>query len=80
MTHTEIWQAIDNVAYANKLSSSGLAKRSGLDPTAFNKSKRWTKEGKPRWPSTQSLAKIMSFAGMNPLDFAKFIPCSENKN
>lgn len=74
MTHSDIWQAIDNLAIANKMSCSGLARRSGLDPTAFNKSKRWTKEGKPRWPSTHSLAKIMDCTGINPAEFAKFIP------
>ena len=41
------------------LSASGLAKRAGLDSTAFNKSKRQSADGRPRWPSTESLAKII---------------------
>lgn len=51
------------------LSCSGLAKVCGLDPTAFNKSKRWTQYGKPRWPSANTLAKVISAAGMSDDEF-----------
>ncbi len=74
MTHENIWKAIENLAGAYNLSCSGLARQSGLDPTIFNKSKRWTKEGKPRWPSTHSLAKIMASTGVEPDEFVKYIP------
>ena len=59
LTHKAIWRGIDLLAAKNRLSASGLAKRAGLDPTTFNKSKRTTKQGKPRWPSTESLSKIL---------------------
>ncbi|MDR3440753.1 helix-turn-helix transcriptional regulator [Telmatospirillum sp.] len=59
LTHTDIWAAIDRLAQENRLTASGLARRAGLDPTTFNRSKRITKEGKTRWPSTESLAKIL---------------------
>ncbi|MGB1547863.1 MAG: S24 family peptidase [Alphaproteobacteria bacterium] len=59
LRHADIWTAIDNFARAHGLSPSGLARRAGLDPTTFNKSKRVTREGKPRWPSTESIAKIL---------------------
>ena len=59
LTHKAIWRGIDMLAAKNQLSASGLAKRAGLDPTTFNKSKRTTKQGKPRWPSTESLSKIL---------------------
>ncbi len=59
LTHKAIWRGIDLLAAKNQLSASGLAKRAGLDPTTFNKSKRTTKQGKPRWPSTESLSKIL---------------------
>ena len=55
------------------MSCSGLAKNSGLDPTTFNKSKRWSKEGQPRWPSTQSISKILTSTGTNIDDFTKYI-------
>ena len=42
LTHAQIWSAIDRLAARASLSASGLAKRAGLDPTTFNKSKRIT--------------------------------------
>lgn len=59
-THDEIWAAIDRLADTRGLSASGLARQAGLDPTAFNKSKRISPNGKPRWPSTESLSKILA--------------------
>lgn len=58
-THDDIWTAIDRLAEAHGLSPSGLARQAGLDATAFNRSKRISPNGKPRWPSTESLAKIL---------------------
>ena len=57
MRHTDIWKAVDALAERNGLSASGLARRAGLDPTAFNKSKRANADGSPRWLSTESLSK-----------------------
>ena len=45
LTHKQIWRAIDALAAENGMSASGLAKRSGLDPTTFNRSKRRTPDG-----------------------------------
>lgn len=59
LSHERVWAAIDALAARNSLSASGLAKRAGLDATAFNKSKRHSADGRPRWPSTESLAKII---------------------
>jgi phage repressor protein C with HTH and peptisase S24 domain len=59
LTHAQIWAALDRLAARAGLSASGLAKRAGLDPTTFNKSKRMTPEGRPRWPSTESVAKSL---------------------
>ena len=60
LTHSQIWNAIDRLAERSGLTASGLAKRAGLDPTTFNKSKRITPEGRPRWPSTESVAKSLA--------------------
>ena len=60
LTHAQIWNALDRLAASAGLSASGLAKKSGLDPTTFNKSKRITPEGRPRWPSTESVAKALA--------------------
>jgi phage repressor protein C with HTH and peptisase S24 domain len=68
-THQEIWQAIDRLAKKVARSPSGLAKRAGLDPTTFNKSKRVSQGGRPRWPSTESIAKILAAAGVGMGEF-----------
>src|ERR1700753_3421793 len=60
LTHDQIWMALDRLAERAGLSPSGLARRSGLDPTTFNKSKRITPDGRERWPSTESLSKALS--------------------
>ena len=73
MTHQDIWQAIDNFAVKHNLSCSGLAKISGLDATTFNKSKRWSKYGQPRWPSTCSISKILDATGDSIENFMKCI-------
>ncbi len=59
-THKDIWSAIDRLAESKGLSASGLARLAGLDPTAFNRSKRISPNGKPRWPSTESLSRILA--------------------
>jgi phage repressor protein C with HTH and peptisase S24 domain len=59
LSHSQIWTALDRLAARSGLSPSGLAKKSGLDPTTFNKSKRITPDGRPRWPSTESVAKAL---------------------
>jgi len=60
LTHDQIWTALDRLAERAGLSASGLAKKSGLDPTTFNKSKRITPDGRERWPSTESVAKALA--------------------
>ena len=59
LKHADIWRAIDRLAAQSGLSASGLARRAGLDPTTFNKSKRTTSDGKLRWPSTERISKIL---------------------
>jgi phage repressor protein C with HTH and peptisase S24 domain len=60
LTHDQIWTALDRLAERASLSPSGLAKRAGLDPTTFNKSKRITADGRERWPSTESVSKALA--------------------
>ena len=68
-THSEIWNAVDRLAQDNGYSPSGLAKKAGLDPTTFNKSKRVSPDGKPRWPSTESISKILTVTNTKLSDF-----------
>lgn len=73
LTHTQIWRAIDALAARHGMSPSGLAKLAGLDPTTFNKSKRSTDNGKLRWPSTESLSKILGATGASLEDFVALV-------
>jgi phage repressor protein C with HTH and peptisase S24 domain len=76
LSHDRVWAAIDALAARYSLSVSGLAKLAGLDSTAFNKSKRLSADGRPRWPSTESLSKIMEATGAS-LD--EFVMLLENR-
>jgi len=71
-SHNDIWAAIDRLAFVYSTSASGLAKQAGLDPTTFNKSKRITASGRSRWPSTESLSKVLAVIGMDFEEFAAF--------
>jgi orotate phosphoribosyltransferase len=73
LTHAQIWQGLDRLAASNGYSASGLARAAGLDPTSFNKSKRISPDGKPRWLSTESLAKILAVTGNTMSDFIGLI-------
>ena len=73
LSHARVWSAIDALARRYSLSASGLAKSAGLDPTAFNKSKRITGEGRPRWPTTESIAKVLAATGASFDDFTAFV-------
>jgi len=73
MRHEDVWRAIDTLAAENGLSPSGLARRAGLDPTSFNLSKRRTADGKSRWPSTESLAKVLEATGAALEDFSALV-------
>ena len=72
-THSQIWRAIDALAARHGMSPSGLAKLAGLDPTTFNKSKRGAANGKLRWPSTESLAKVLSATGSGLDEFVALV-------
>jgi phage repressor protein C with HTH and peptisase S24 domain len=73
LTHEQIWTALDRLAAKALLSPSGLARRAGLDPTTFNKSKRVTPDGRERWPSTESLAKALAAADASIETFVQLI-------
>lgn len=69
LSHAKIWAAIDRLAVGYGLSASGLARKAGLDPTSFNPSKRIARDGRPRWPSTESIAKILAATGASFEEF-----------
>jgi phage repressor protein C with HTH and peptisase S24 domain len=63
LSHAQVWTAIDTLAERYGMTASGLARKAGLDPTTFNKSKRKSPDGRLRWPSTESIAKILDATG-----------------
>src|SRR5690348_7914303 len=73
LTHAQIWNALDRLAERAGLSASGLAKKAGLDPTTFNRSKRITADGRPRWPSTESVSKALAATGSSMDTFVQLI-------
>ncbi len=73
LTHSDIWRGIDRLAREYGFSASGLARRAGLDPTTFNKSKRTTRDGRLRWPSTESIAKILAATGAGLEEFVSYV-------
>jgi phage repressor protein C with HTH and peptisase S24 domain len=73
LRHSDIWNAIDRLALDRGLSASGLAKKAGLDPTTFNKSKRKTSDGKERWPSTESISKVLQATSASLSEFVSYI-------
>lgn len=73
MKHADVWRALDALAAESGLSASGLAKKSGLDATTFNVSKRIMPDGRPRWPSTESVAKALNAVGAGFDGFAALV-------
>lgn len=73
MRHEDIWRALDTLAAEHGMSTSGLARRAGLDPTAFNLSKRRMSDGRARWPSTETLAKVLAATGAGLEDFTALV-------
>lgn len=63
ISHRQIWDALDALAVRHGVSPSALARLAGLDATAFNKSKRISRDGRERWPSTESIAKVLDATG-----------------
>ena len=91
ISYFEIWTGIDRLAESLGLSPSGLAIRAGLDPTAFNKSKRVGPDGRKRWLSMESLNKVLEATQTSFVDFlalageevpenAPTLPLLEEKN
>ncbi|MDB5641570.1 MAG: peptidase S24-like family protein [Hyphomicrobiales bacterium] len=73
LSHAQVWSAIDTLAGRYGMTASGLARKAGLDATTFNKSKRQTPDGRQRWPSTESIAKVLEATGASLDEFMGFL-------
>jgi phage repressor protein C with HTH and peptisase S24 domain len=78
LSHAQVWAAIDNLAQKYGMTPSGLARKAGLDATTFNKSKRQTPDGRQRWPSTESIAKILEATGAGVDEFMAFLSAGQD--
>jgi phage repressor protein C with HTH and peptisase S24 domain len=76
LSHAQVWSAIDSLATRYGMTPSGLARKAGLDATTFNKSKRQTPDGRLRWPSTESIAKVLEATGASIDEFMSFLDAS----
>lgn len=72
LSHARLWKALDALAHREGTSPSGLARRAGLDATSFNPSKRFGpgEPPRPRWPSTESLTRVLEATGLSLAAFA----------
>ena len=77
LSHEQIWTAIDRLAERYGYSASGLARRAGLDATSFNRSKRVGPDGRKRWPSTESISKVLAATGASLDDFLRLVDSRE---
>lgn len=73
LTHAQIWAALDALGERYGLTPSGLARKAGLDPTTFNRSKRQSADGHLRWPSTESIAKVLQATGAGLDEFMTLV-------
>ena len=72
MKYETIWSAVDNLAKSLGMTASGLAKKSGLDSTTFNRSKRIRPDGKKRWPSLDSINKVLEYCNISFEEFYNY--------
>lgn len=79
LSHARIWSGIDRLAERYGLSASGLARKAGLDATSFNRSKRIGPEGRDRWPSTESISKILVATGASLDEFMQLVGDAERR-
>lgn len=81
LSHAQLWKAIDGLACQEGISVSALAKRAGLDATSFNPSKRYGPGDppRPRWPSTESLTRILTATGLSLGEFAALARDGESR-
>jgi phage repressor protein C with HTH and peptisase S24 domain len=73
LSHVQIWAALDALGERYGLTPSGLARKAGLDPTTFNRSKRQSADGHLRWPSTESIAKVLQATGASLDEFMALV-------
>lgn len=72
MTHSSVWRAIDQLAERKGVSLAELARSAGLDRTTFARCKR-SRDGRPRWPSTESISRVLVATDCNMAQFSAML-------
>ena len=72
-SHEALWDGVERVATRQGWTLSRLASVAGLDPTALNRSKRFGSDGKPRWPSMATIAKLLKAANIPFSEFCRMM-------
>jgi transcriptional regulator with XRE-family HTH domain len=72
-THQQLWKGIDTLAQKKDCSLCELSIKAGIDKTTLGKSRRFTKAGRERWLSVETLFKVLKAANVSFLEFALMI-------
>ena len=72
MTHSNVWRAIDTLASRNGLSLPELARSAGLDRRTFAPCRR-SRDGRPRWPTTESIARVLQATDCSMSQFSTLL-------
>lgn len=73
MKQEEVWRGIDHLADEIGVTPARLAKMAGLDQAVFSAGRRKRPEGGLRWPSMDSLAKVLDVADISLGDFVNYM-------
>jgi phage repressor protein C with HTH and peptisase S24 domain len=73
MKQADIWLGIDHLADQVGVSPARLARMAGLDQAVFSAGRRRKPNGDLRWPSMESLAKVLEVAGVSLGDFVNYM-------
>ncbi len=76
-SHESVWAAIDALAERHSLSASGLARRAASIPRRSTNPNAMPPMA-ARWPSTESLAKVMEATGATFDEFTRLITGGDN--
>ncbi|MDF1748397.1 MAG: S24 family peptidase [Alphaproteobacteria bacterium] len=73
MKQEDIWLGIDHLADQVGVSPARLARMAGLDQAVFSAGRRRKPDGELRWPSMESLAKVLQVSNVSLGDFVNYM-------
>lgn len=73
MKQDDVWRGIDLLADNVGVTPARLARMAGLDQAVFSAGRRRRDDGSLRWPSMDSLAKVLKVSGISMGDFVNYM-------